>query len=158
MSNNEEISAMETTIEFSLEPYCEMIHINFVFGPKRNEYEIEVPIDALNNEIYHRGFKIIPFLSSDMSDPDLGIRVELPEAQIPWADAIRQFEKYLKPPRKNNKRITNSPIVPVICAPSFWFPLYYLTKRFDMQVFQTKLLKVNLTTNYCITIFHKFTK
>lgn len=151
-NNSEEICALDSTIAYSLEPFCEMIHIIFVYGEKRLEYEIQVPIDALNNEIYHAGFKIIPFLSADKENPELEVRVELPAAQIPWEQAIRQFEKYLKPPHKNNKRITNSPIIPVNLAPNFWFPLYYLTKRFDMQNFQRKLMNITFTTSYCIAI------
>lgn len=151
-NNNEEICASDSTIAYSLEPYCEMIHINFVFGPKRNEYEIEVPINALNNEINRPGFKIIPYISTDQSISGIEMQVDLPQAQIPWADGIRQFEKYLKPPHKNNKRITNSPIIPVNLAPNYWLPLYFLTKRFDMNSFRNKLMKINFTTNYCIEI------
>ena len=124
------VIASEESINASKEPFCEMIVVLFVYGPSRQTYEVKVPMSCLNLEIGPADSHIPRMFPS--RNP-YTILVQLPDSDIPWVEGIKQFGKYLLPPHKNNKRVTNSPVVPCFLSTNVLVSLYIICRRMHME-------------------------
>ena len=152
-----EIFTPQKTVEKSQEPFCEEVEIFFNQGD--NEYSALVPVESFNNEVDsdYPGSKLFSYIPYD-TEFFLGVYVKLPDTNIPWNEAIKLFEKYLRPNHKNNHRITNSPILPIVVTSNSWLPLLFLAKRFHFTQLAKNLEKIRLSHTDSIAILSQLSQ
>jgi hypothetical protein len=122
-----EIVAPSDTLNLLLEPYCELVNLEVVYGPDRQHFTLEIPLEGFNTEVSQPCYGLPCFFPE--IDEVLTYKIELPSFDIRWLEAIKQFGKYLNPPRKNNKRVTNSPPVPVSLTSQNFLALYLVAEH-----------------------------
>jgi hypothetical protein len=110
-----------------LEPYCRFVTLEFTYGDLSRSLSIDIPFNCFNAEVSSPGYRL-PLVFPDVEEKPV-YRINLPKARIQWVEGIRQFAKYLNPPHKNNKRVTNSPIIPAVLTSQNCLPLYLIAKR-----------------------------
>jgi hypothetical protein len=122
-----EFTADRLTLDFSCEPFCQLVRLEFNYGSEGRCYRIDVPIEAYNNEVSSPAYCLPHFFP--LSDDIMIFTFDLPLGDVPWADALKQLAKYLNPPHNNNKRVTNSPELPCFVSATFALPLYIIARR-----------------------------
>ena len=86
-----------------------------------------LPINSYNKSVSQpkHGIPNLLFLMNECE-----LEMNLPFAKgIPWKDAILRLNNYFIPKHKNNKRITNSPIIPITLTPSMCLPAYFIVRK-----------------------------
>jgi hypothetical protein len=112
--------------DISVMPFCEFVHVSFTYGTEGREYTIEIPFEAFNKSVSSPEFALPA--AFPVSDQVPVYYIELPACDLRWVDALNQFAKYLCPPHRNHRRVTNSPIIPAMLTSKNCLPLYLISR------------------------------